>query len=174
LDRLVDAPGPKYVFCHFLLPHPPYVFAADGSFMPEDDSRDVAHNYARQLEYTDARIEALVKRLLALPEAQRPIIVLQADEGPYPARYNADTTSFDWAAASDAELAMKYGILDALYLPGVADPGLYPSITPVNSFRLILSAYFGTDTPPLPDRIFTSRSKHRPYDLTDVTDRLRR
>jgi hypothetical protein len=174
LDRLVDAPGPKYVFCHFLLPHPPYVFAADGSFMSEDDSRDVAHNYARQLEYTDARIEALVKRLLALPEAQRPIIVLQADEGPYPARYNADTTTFDWAGASDAELAMKYGILDALYLPGVADPGLYPSITPVNSFRLILSAYFGTDTPPLPDRIFTSKSKHRPYDLTDVTDRLRR
>ncbi len=173
LDGLVDAPGPKLVFAHFLLPHPPYVFNADGSFHAEDDGRDVAPDYERQMRYTDTRIEALVSKLQALPEAERPIIVLQADEGPYPTRYNGDTVHFDWSQATQAELHMKYGILDAYDLPGLTgDSGLYPSITPVNSFRLILNRYFGTDTPLLPDREYTSKGKFRPYDLTDVTERL--
>lgn len=175
LGGLVDQPGPKFVFAHFLLPHPPYVFNADGSFASEDDGRSavaVADGYARQLAYTDTMVEALMTRLQALPEERRPIIVLQADEGPYPTRYNGDTMNFDWATATSAELHMKYGILNAYSLPGLADPGLYPSITPVNSFRLILGRYFGTDTPLLPDREYTSRAKLRPYDLTDITDRL--
>ena len=173
LAGLVDQPGPKFVFAHFLLPHPPYVFDADGSFIAEEDgSRTVAEGYGSQLTYTDTMIEALMTRLQALPEQRRPIIVLQADEGPYPARYNGDTMNFDWATATPAELHMKYGILNAYSLPGLADPGLYPSITPVNSFRLILGRYFGTDTPLLPDREYTSRAKLRPYDLTDITDRL--
>ena len=37
---------------------------------------------------------------------------------------------------------------------------------------LIFAAYFGADLPLLPDRSFTSASKLRPYDLTDITDRL--
>ena len=168
-----DDTRPKLVFCHFLLPHPPYVFAADGSFVAEDKNpRDVAANYGRQLQYTNAQIKAFMTTLLAVPEAQRPIILLQADEGPYPARYNANTLTFDWSTATDAEIRMKYGILNAYYLPGVTTTGLYPSITPVNSWRLILGDYFGTDTPLLPDRMYTSRAKFRPYDMTDVTSRL--
>jgi Sulfatase len=173
LDGLVDHPGPKLVFAHFLLPHPPYVFNADGSFHAEEDGRDVAPNYERQLRYTDTQIKALVTKLQALPEDRRPIIVLQADEGPYPQRYNADTVHFDWSGATQDELHMKYGILNGYDLPGLTgDSGLYPSITPVNSFRLILNKYFGTDTPLLPDREYTSKGKFRPYDLTDVTERL--
>lgn len=173
LDGLVEAPGPKLVFAHFLLPHPPYVFAADGSFVPEeDDGHKVAQEYGRQLTYTDTMIEALVTRLQALPVERRPIIVVQADEGPYPDRFAHNTLNFDWATATSAELHMKYGILNAYDLPGLDQTGLYPGITPVNSFRLILGRYFGTDTPPLPDREYTSRGKERPYDLTDVTERL--
>ncbi len=173
LDRLVDAPGPKLVFAHFLLPHPPYVFNADGSFHAEEDaSNEVANNYGRQLAYTDTMIEALMTKILALPEERRPIVVLQADEGPYPKRYNRDTINFDWSTATQAELHMKYGILNAYDLPGIDKSGLYQSITPVNSFRYILGKYFGADTPLLPDREYTSRGKFRPYDMTDVTDRL--
>jgi hypothetical protein len=42
----------------------------------------------------------------------------------------------------------------------------------VNTFRLIFGAYFGADLPLLPDRSFTSAGKYRPYDLTEITDRL--
>lgn len=174
LDSLVDRPGPKLVFCHFLIPHPPHVFAADGTFVAdEDDPRDLASEYGAMVAYANNQLERWVSKLLALPEERRPIIVLQADEGPYPARYNANTRTFDWAQATNDELRLKYGILNAYYLPGLAgDSGLYRSITPVNSFRLILSKYFGADLPLLPDRNYTSKAKARPYDLTDVTDRI--
>jgi hypothetical protein len=42
----------------------------------------------------------------------------------------------------------------------------------VNTFRLIFDRYFDAGLPLLPDRSFTSASKFRPYDLTDITDRL--
>jgi hypothetical protein len=41
-------------------------------------------------------------------------------------------------------------ILNAYYLPG-EESRLYPTITPVNTFRIILDAYFGQDYPLLPD-----------------------
>ena len=39
LQRVATAPGPKLVVAHFLLPHDPYVFRADGSALPEAESR---------------------------------------------------------------------------------------------------------------------------------------
>ena len=39
LRRVSTAPGPKFVFAHILLPHDPYVFHADGSIIPEAESR---------------------------------------------------------------------------------------------------------------------------------------
>ena len=172
LERIADRPGPKFVFAHLLLPHPPYVFTEDGSFVDEDGEGAVAAAYAGQLAYTNRRIEGLVEHLLDRPEAEQPIIVLEADEGPYPPRYGRNTVTFDWSTASETELRMKYGILNAVFLPGLDETPFYPTVTPVNTFRLIFERYFGTDTPPLPDRIYTSRGKFRPYDLTDVTDRL--
>ena len=59
-----------------------------------------------------------------------------------------------------------------MYLPGPEAPVLPTDMSSVNTFRLVLGAYFGADLPLLPDRSFTSASKLRPYDLTDITDRL--
>jgi hypothetical protein len=53
-------------------------------------------------------------------------------------------------------------ILNAYYLPGGEDRWLYPSISPVNSFRVVLNAYFGADLPFLPDATyFTSHDLER-------------
>jgi hypothetical protein len=176
LDELASepAPGPVFVFAHLLLPHPPYVFTSDGSFVSDDVDADRSQRdgYAEQLVYINKRIDALVDRLLDRPEAEQPIIILQADEGPYPPAYARNTITYDWATASSEELEIKYGILDAMYLPGAEAPDLPPSMSSVNTFRLVLGAYFGADLPLLPDRSFTSASKLRPYDLTDITDRL--
>ena len=104
LDTLVDDPSPKFVFAHILLPHPPVVFDRDGGFLdgPEADALTGRERWARQLEYTNTRIRRLVDALLALPPDRRPIIILQADEGPYPgelsARIRTDST---WADATE-------------------------------------------------------------------------
>lgn len=185
LARLRNEPGPKFVMAHILLPHDPYIFDAQGRFVPKAvretgdiQRRDPKRFFEPQLRYTNSRIHELVEPLLALPEAQRPIIVIQADEGPYPPRYF--DPELDWADASVAELEMKFGILNAMYLPGLeAAPGagagaspVYPTISSVNTFRLIFSAYFGADLPLLPDRSYISRNKAYPYALTEITDTL--
>ncbi len=174
LDRLAADPGPMFVFAHLLLPHPPYTFASDGSFVTDegDAGRGQREGFAQQLEYLQTRIDTLVDSLLARPEADRPIIILQGDEGPYPPPYAGNTIGYDWATATSDELEIKFGILNAMYLPGEDAPTLSPTLSSVNTFRLILDAYFGADLPLLPDRSFTSAGKFRPYDLTDITDRL--
>ena len=174
LDDLVAEPGPKFVFAHVLLPHPPYTFASDGRFLTDDEDAALtnAEGYEQQLTYLHARLEALVDRLLERPEAERPIIVLQADEGPYPIDYARNTVGYDWATASTEDLEIKFGIFNAMYLPGGEAPEVPATLSSVNTFRMIFGAYFGADLPVLPDRSFTSAGKYRPYDLTEITDRL--
>ncbi len=174
LDDVADDPGPSFVYAHLMIPHPPYTFASDGSFVTDeqDVGRRQALAYGEQLTYLHTRIEALLDRLLARPEGERPIIVLQADEGPYPREYARNTVAFDWSKASTDELEIKFGILNAMYLPGDGSPDPAPTLSSVNTFRLIFDRYFDADLPLLPDRSFTSAGKFRPYDLTEITDRL--
>jgi len=176
LDDLVVEPGPKFVLAHVLLPHPPYTFASDGRFLTDEEDEELTNRegYAQQLTYLQARIEALVERLLARPEAERPIIILQADEGPYPLDFAKNTIGYDWATATTEDLEIKFGIFNAMYLPGGEAPEVPATLSSVNTFRLIFDAYFGADLPLLPDRSYTSAGKYRPYDLTDITDRLPR
>jgi hypothetical protein len=176
VEHLAGEPGPKFVFAHFLVPHPPYVFHPDGSFVEEEPlaTEDERAAYVRQMQFVNDRILQAVDRLLDAPPDRQPIIVLQADEGPFPARYDADEWRFDWHTATDEELVEKFGILNAYFLPGV-DPeaaGLYPTISPVNSFRVIFNAYFGTSLSILPDRSFAHTSQQDFYDFFEVTDRV--
>ena len=174
LDSVRDDSFPKFVLAHLLLPHPPYTFAADGSFLDAEDGRGVpeSERFANQLHWTNEQLKAWLQTVLALPEDEQPIIILQGDEGPYPAEYNRNTRIYDWSKATPDLLEQKYGILNAWYVPGGADLGLTDSQTSVNTFPALFSGYFGLDVPRLPDRVFTSESYERPYDLTDVTDRL--
>jgi hypothetical protein len=167
-------PGPTFVFAHVTLPHPPYVFDRYGGYVPAEveASRSRTESYLEQLRYTNVLAGRMVDRLLAVPENRRPIVVLQADEGPHPLAYEYDPL-FDWTRATDAELAEKFFILNAYYLPGIDEDELYPDISPVNTFRLIFRDYFGADLPPLPDRAFIFRDERHLYRYWDVTDRLR-
>ena len=46
-------------------------------------------------------------------------------------------------------------------------PDLYPSMTPVNNFRLIFNTYFGASLPMLPDKSYISAFR-RPYEFTEI------
>jgi hypothetical protein len=171
LERISDQSGPKFVFAHVLVPHTPYVFNQDGSFLTaEAADRLPGHaSYINQLIATNRKIMALIDRILTTgPPA--PIIVVQGDEGPYPD--GTKKASFDWHQASRQQLLEKSGILNAYYLPGWTAPSLSASITPVNSFRVVLNEYFGTNLPLLPDRIYAHESDLRPYRFVDVTGTL--
>ena len=160
LDEIPSLPGPKYVFAHLLLPHDPYVFNADGSFTGREqvDAAGSAGELPAPAQLREHANASLVDRILAAsgPDA---VIMLQADEGPFPARYRADEWGFEWREATDEELEEKFGILYAMRVPGadLEAAGFHDAITPVNTFRLIFNARFGTDLPLLPDRSLGAR-----------------
>lgn len=173
LREIVSDPEPTFTFAHFLLPHPPYIFRADGSFVPSDPDRPVEGAYVDQLKYTNKVIQQVVTALQAGPGAA-PIIVIQSDEGPHPPAVDGgEILKLSWARASDVELGRKLRILNAYYLPGDPTTKPYPTITPVNTFRVILNDYFGASLPLLPDRTYVFTDYDHPYRFEDVTDRLR-
>ena len=167
LRRISTAPGPKFVFAHFLLPHDPYVFRADGSPLPEAEARATpeAQLYANHIAVANAHIKEIVGYLQAGPEATRPIILIQSDEGPL------NCQSVDCVTNTPDYLRIRLGNLIAMDLPGVTEQ-LPDDFTPVNTFRTVFRHYFGADLPDLPNRSFTWPDNNHIYQFEDITDSI--
>lgn len=180
-DYLRDAialPGPKFVFFHIVAPHPPFVFDRHGNPTIPDvtfaGGRDGAHlggtpaqyieGYREQLLYVNTQTMRVIEALLT-QSAQPPIIILQADHGP--------GAYLNWDAFENNHcLWERSGILNAYYFPNGNYTRLYPTITPVNSFRVLFNTYFHTELPLLPDQVYFSTWGH-PFDFIEVTDQTR-
>jgi sulfatase-like protein len=160
--------GPRFVFAHILTPHEPMIFDHAGRYVSFEhvQAQGKAHAYVEQLRYANSQVMKLVDRLLLAPERDRPVIIIQSDEGPYAGEPT------DWTRQSSDKLQRKFGVLNAYFLPGAPETGLYQTITPVNSFRLVFNLYFDGDLPLLPDRDYVFRTLHHLYDFTDVTDQV--
>jgi hypothetical protein len=160
--------GPTFVFAHILIPHGPYVFDRNGAYVEKEDerARTFRRKYLEQLMFVNKKITQLVERLLAGPESEDPVIILQSDEGPGEAPGS-------WAKASPKAWRKKFPILNAYYLPGVEEAVLYPSISPVNTFREVFNLYFDAGLPILPDRSFIYQDLRHLYKFIDVTNRIR-
>jgi hypothetical protein len=168
MREAIGVDGPKFVFAHFLMPHPPYVFDRNGGPVPRQERDGNVRAFLEQLRYTNRRIVRLIGDILDAPGD--PVVIVQADEGPYPRL----TTKIPgaWAARSDAELRVKYGILNALRLPGSRD-AVSPTLSPVNAFRVVFNTYFGTRLTLLPDESYASRGPRDVYDFIPLGDRVR-
>jgi hypothetical protein len=171
VTSLVPSAGPKFVFLHILVPHPPYVFDHDGGYVTkaEERKRSLAENYTNQVKAANAMIRRLVDGILR-DSPSPPVVIVQGDEGPYPQGTGRDT--FDWRTATHSQLLEKTGILNAYYLPGVDARTLYPGISPVNSFRVVFNTYFGASLPLLPDRTLRHVSDMQPFTFDDITGEL--
>ncbi len=146
LPELPHTPGPKFVFAHLIIPHPPFVFGPNGeevdaSQYVNEEGKYTAETYAQgytaAITFLNARLLPILERILRESETP-PVIILQGDHGP-------------WLQPK----ARAFDILNAYYLPGHTSD-LYPTISPVNSFRILFNAYFGTDYPLLPDYSYLS------------------
>ena len=173
LQKVPAIREPTFAFVHLLVPHNPYVFDQNGNFISQSVARRRSReeNFRNQLEYLNGALRLLVDTLLeSSPEP--PVIILQGDEGPFPQSYFEQGLKFNWENATSQELRQKVEILNAYYFPGIEPSVLYPTITPVNSFRVLLNSYFGHDLPLLSDRTYAHVEDHRPYDFFDVTNRI--
>lgn len=179
--RLVEAaasrPGPKFVFVHLVMPHPPFVFDRTGKpVQPKNltfsdashldlPPEEYVYHYSEQLLYANRLVEHMIDAILKNSPSE-PLIILQGDHGP--------GGHLDWQSLENSCIRERLSILNAYYLPGgktAEEVGIYPSITPVNSFRLLLDAYLGTNLGAIEDRSYFAIWE-RPQNLIDVTDRL--
>lgn len=177
LERLAaqDSERPRFILAHIPIPHEPYVLGADGDHVTEElaRSRSRSENIVNQVQYANRRLEAIIDRFLDRPADEQPVIILQADEGTHPPAYEVNQGAFAWPDATDAELGEKLRILNAWFVPEGLDVEPWPSLTPVNTFRLLLDAIVGTDYGTVEDRSFVFTDESHLYDFTDVTQRVR-
>ncbi len=161
LSKLAYIPeirGPKIVFVHIKIPHPPYVFNADGSLVanpppfPETgyaiDPELIKTLYTGQVSYINNQIIPIIDSILAKSEI-RPIIILQGDHGFEPPH--------------------RMEILNAYLVPDDVKGKLYPGISPVNSFRLLFDVYFGAGYQLLSDESYYSNYA-TPYEYQRIEE----
>lgn len=172
LKRIPRQPGPKFVFVHILSPHPPFVFGADGSFVEPGRSYSTADGddysgsreeyrkgYAAQVQFINRQMVEVVDAILDR-SATPPIVIIQGDHGP--------GSELDWDSPDQTCLWERTSILNAYYLPDQGVDELDASISPVNTFRVILNNYFGTNLELLPDRTFFT-SQRLPRRVIEIT-----
>ena len=161
LDHLTDVPaiaGPKFTYVHLFIPHYPYVFGPDGEILTDpgyySGDRGGAVNttyedsgYVNQIQYIDKRIAPILQTIISKSK-NPPIILLMGDHGLVDNNRKTD--------------------LLAYYLPK-GNGKLYPSISPVNSFRLIFDEYFGANYPLLPDLTYISDTATAPDTYPNCT-----
>ena len=171
---------PQFVFAHILSPHDPYIFLPDGSSTTYDQNRtdndaDEKVKYINQLSYVTGQFRDTIAHIRANDPGA--VIILQADEGPYPKQFQGGQSASHYhnpVDLPDAELRQKYGIFASYYLPGVSQEETLNGIdSPVNAFRFVLSHYLGYTLPNLPDCSYSVGAKYKLYQATDVTARLR-
>ena len=180
IERARHIAGPKFVFAHILFPHyqgphpPAYTLDRNGNFVTREQEvrRSYRRLYGDQIIYATKRLKQLIDSLLSDP-GYRPVIVLQTDEGLYRSEeLDEEPRDFSWKTADREELRNRYLILNSYYLPGVRRDRLYPTITPVNSFRMIFNAYFRAGFELVPDAQFALESR-TPYRFVNITKVMR-
>jgi hypothetical protein len=167
-DSIPGMAGPKFVFGHFLLPHPSYLFDSSGALPTPSQIRQRGdrNNYIQQLEYTNKLIIGLIDKIVEKSQTP-PVIVVQSDEGPY-LYADEKTRPYDIKA-----IEKRTGIINALYLPEGDTVGLYPGITSVNTLRWLCNKCFGMNLPMLEDRVYYVPNVKQPFTVVDVTDLLK-
>ncbi|MEM8998044.1 MAG: hypothetical protein AAGF23_24900, partial [Acidobacteriota bacterium] len=120
--------------------------------------------YVAQTQYINRRLIETVEAILA---DERPsIIVMHGDHGPSTSgRVVNETRPLDGPTRLMRE---RTGILNAILAPEDCRPELYPGITPVNGFRLLLSCHYGADLPLLDDTVIYT-GYDVPFRFRDVT-----
>lgn len=163
LHQIIREPGPKFVYVHFQLPHWPYIFNENGeniNFLKLMLQRQIDINlYLKQLMFANEITKEFINAIL-IESTKSPIIIIQGDHGPR-----------DFCKNEKNRRELTLSIINAYYLPEGGDRYLYDSITPINTFRVILNYYFKQNLPLLEDKLYYSY--YFSSKLIDMTNKLR-
>ncbi|MEX0788436.1 MAG: hypothetical protein WD906_01255 [Anaerolineales bacterium] len=147
LPTLARLPGAKFTFAHILIPHVPRVFSPNGEITtdrryyggPLDGAVNSEYDirgYLNEIEFVNRRLLGIVEQIIS-ESANPPIVLIQGDTG------RGGVGAFE--------------ILSAYYLRGEQRTEWYPGVSPVNSFRIVFNAFFGTQFDLLPDQSYETQ-----------------
>ncbi len=175
LPLAASDPHPQFTFAHIMTPHKPFIFGPQGeprdpagafTFANSGDPSGEFAAYRDQAAFVTRQLELAILEILQTSRVP-PIIILQADHG-YP--WGDDV----WQSGPGGGVPQRTSILNAYLLPQRCRSMLYPTITPVNTFRVVFNCQFGTSLPMLEDRVFYTLNPRRdPTDIADVTEQVR-
>lgn len=150
ISEISSEPGPKFVFMHMNIPHRPFIFDSNGSLQSDQgfygtnglavDINYEKEGYRDQVAFLNNRLPEILSGIVRESKVN-PIIIVQGDHG--------------------LDMKNRSYILNAIYPSSDLAEYLYPTITPVNTFRVIFSQYFGLSYPTLPDRSYSSANQDR-------------
>jgi len=139
---------PSFLFAHMNCPHLPYVFDRNGDYCENPtnyfeyetlDNKVLKSLYLEQYLFVTNRMKDVINKILKKSETE-PVIIILSDHGPRA------------VSAGIENIVQHHRVLNAVYFPGRDYKGLYDTIAPVNTIRIVLNKYFGTHYSMLEDR----------------------
>jgi hypothetical protein len=168
--------SPIFFFAHIIAPHYPFVFGPNGEEIDQNEPFTLAQSagmekykreqqrYLDQLAFITSQLEEIIGFILTNSD-NPPAIILQSDTGP-PYR-------LDYDHPTSEGVMVRFSILNAYYVPDECDSSLYPTISPVNTFRMIFNCYFGTSYDLIDDETYWNFLKEgKPFEFVPVSDIL--
>ncbi len=159
LQKVPKIKGPKLVFAHLIIPHPPFVFGPEGEkisipYDPDEGNIYTEENYKQgyraAVTYINTRMSEILPVLIRDSDPP-PIVIIAGDHGT------------PWGGTDNA-----VKILAAFYTPE-RESLFSENITLVNVFRIIFDTYFKGEFGVLPDRNYIS-GKEEFIEITNQTD----
>ncbi len=134
MDSFSRTGKPSFNYFHFMMPHPPVLYDSSGN---ENTIKDMytyngfdktIKNYTGYLKYANKELKKMVNMIFT-KAGRNVVIVIQGDHG-----YREFSERFPDA--------VRYGILNAVYLPGKNYINFNDSMTPIHTFNQVLKNQF--------------------------------
>lgn len=136
--------NPKFIYGHFMLPHDPYTFDSTGKLKTAEEmimkkKRGSSDDYFNQVLFAGKVIKELVT-YIRLHNKKNTVIIVEGDHG-----YRTEVGD---------RSGYSFQNLSSYYFPDQNYTLLYDSLSPVNTFRIVLNKYFSAGLPLLKDSSF--------------------
>ena len=145
-EKLLDeiqrrSDSPRFVYAHLMLPHEPFYLDKNGKRVSDTalilNGLNLKDAYLEQLIYTNKLLAELIP-LVSDDASHQRVVIIQGDHG---------FRDYEFANSKEKEFMN----LNAYYFSDHNYSMLYNSISPVNSFRVVLNKYFCQSFPLLKD-----------------------
>jgi hypothetical protein len=167
---------PAWIYLHITLPHPPFVFDAQGNPIGNhhrltflDGVKLIGHGvdreeykkaYSQQVEFVSREALKVMTGILE-QDPSDPYIILMSDHGP---------RLFHQERPEDPdELLAACANLLSVRLPGGASPPEEALSCPINLMRFVVSSATGEAFTPVPSRVFLTDAESA-YDFEEITE----